>query len=597
MNLKKNLIQIFSFFKPLRGAVFVQILLLILLSLVSVIWPYYFGKIIDAITSGAPTNIILDYIVILSIFLILTSIFVIFRGVHETKYIHIQAENILKQVSIKKMTELSVGQHVRSDSGFKQSALEEGSGAVQQVFFSINYDILPSFVKYIIIASTVAFISPIIAVTTVLISVFQFALYQKVNLAHLDKWRKWREHNLEVSRWNSEIIRLITQIIFRGASKEIIKDQDIKLKNLQKDFEKVWLPYEVKTSSIQFIGDINLITVIALGVLSVSVWNTLTVGALVALLTYTMRMVYNIEGIYGTFRRLAMLWPKTEKFFDILELKNDIKEIKNPKQINESKNGYSIQFKNITFSHVEADEVKNEKKVKNKIKALNDVSFEIQEGEVCAIVGRSGAGKTTIINLLLRAFDPDKGEILISGIELKKLHLEKYRQKVGIVEQDVILQNTTLRDNILFGMSEEENKKWTDEKLIQLAKLTRIDQFFDRLGDKPFETVVGERGVKLSGGQRQRVGIARALAVNPAILIFDEATSSLDGENEKAIHDAMRDAFKGRTVIVIAHRLSTVRHADKIICVDGGKIAGIGKHDELYESCLPYKTLVDIQSE
>ncbi len=597
MQIFKDLRRIFIFFRPLKWAIIIQISILVCSSLAAIVWPYYFGKIIDALIQGNKIEDIYKYILFLSSALFGTSIFSLLRNIHETKNTHLQAENLLKEVSIKKMTELSVGQHTRSDSGFKESVLNQGSNAVQQTFFSINYDILPNFIRYTGHAIAVCFISPIIGAISISISIFQFILYQKINISQLDRWRKYREHNLEVGRWHSETVRLITQIIFRGVSKKISKDQNKKLSDLQKDFEETWVPYDIKASSVSFLGDINLIIVITFGVLSVTNWNILTIGSVTALLTYSMRMVFGIEGIYGTFRRLSMVWPQIEKFFNILDLENDIKEIKNPKQINESKNGYSIQFKNITFSHVEADEVKNEKKVKNKIKALNDVSFQIQEGEVCAIVGRSGAGKTTIINLLLRAFDPDKGEILISGIELKKLHLEKYRQKVGIVEQDVVLQNTTLRDNILFGMSEEENKKWTDEKLIQLAKLTRIDQFFDRLGDKPFETVVGERGVKLSGGQRQRVGIARALAVNPAILIFDEATSSLDGENEKAIHDAMRDAFKGRTVIVIAHRLSTVRHADKIICVDGGKIAGIGKHDELYESCLPYKTLVDIQSE
>lgn len=597
MNIFKDLKRIFIFFKPLWKPIAAQLVILISLALVAIAWPYYFGKIIDGVTSGASFDEISKYLLFMSISLLGTSLFVMLRNINETKFIHLQAENLLKQISINKMTELSVGQHTRSDSGFKQSALDQGSNAVQQVFFSINYDILPTFIRYIGFATAVTVISPLIGIVSIGISVIQFFLYQRLNISHINRWRRWRENSLEFNRWNSEIIRLITQIIFRGSSREVAKTQKNKINFLQKEFEKTWLPYDIKASSIQIIGDINLILVVGIGVLSITTWNTLTVGAVVAILTYANKMTGNIEGIYGTFRRLSMTWPQVEKFFNILDLKNDIKEIKNPKEIPETKNGYSIEFKNISFSHVESDEIKDEEKKKHKVKALDDVNFKIEEGEVCAIVGRSGAGKTTIINLLMRAFDPDNGKILISDIELKKLNLEKYRKKVGIVEQEVILQNTTLKDNILFGLSEEEQSKWSENKLIQLAKMARIDQFFDRLGEKPFEALVGERGIKLSGGQRQRVGIARALSINPAILIFDEATSSLDGENEKAIHDAMKDAFKGRTVIVIAHRLSTVRHADKIICLEGGKIAGIGKHHELYENCLPYKTLVDIQSE
>jgi ATP-binding cassette subfamily B protein len=600
MKLRNNLTKIFLFFRPLWKSIVAQLVILISLALVAVAWPYYFGKIIDGVTSGASFDEISKYLLFMSISLLGTSVFVMLRNVNETKFIHLQAENLLKQISINKMTELSVGQHTRSDSGFKQSALDQGSNAVQQVFFSINYDILPTLIRYIGFSTAVTLISPLIGIVSIGISAFQFFLYQRLNISHIDKWRKWRENSLEFGRWNSEIIRMITQVIFRGASKEVSKSQKNKIDVLQKEFEKTWLPYDIKASLIQVLGDINLILVVTIGVLSITSWNVLTVGAVVSILTYANKMIGNIEGIYGTFRRLSMTWPQVEKFFDILDLENDVKEIKNPKKLEAVEGGFSINFENITFSHTEFDEIKDDKtqeKVKHKMKALDDVSFEISAGEVCAIVGRSGAGKTTIINLLLRAFDPDHGKIKINEIELKKLSLENYRRKVGIVEQDVILQNTSLKDNILFGLSDEEKEKWNDDKLKKLAKITRIDQFFDRLGENPFNAVVGERGIKLSGGQRQRVGIARALAVDPAILIFDEATSSLDGENEKAIHDAMKDAFKGRTVIVIAHRLSTVRHADKIICVESGKIAGIGNHDELYENCDPYKTLVDIQSE
>lgn len=590
MNLISNLTKIFKFFKPLKWAIIFQLVLIVLFSAVALAWPYYFGKIIDGLTQGLSFEQLKTYLIIFIASVFGTTLVSLWRDVNETKNIQFQAENLLKKVSLMKMTSLSVGQHVRTDSGFKQSVLDQGQNAVSQIFFSLNYDIMPSLLRMVFIVSAMIFISPVIGLVVLGISVLQFSIYQYLNYLQLDKWRKFRDHRVETDRWNSEIIRIVTSIIFRGATKKSLDDQSEKLDKLKTHYQKTWVPYEIKTGLIALIGDLNLIIMVVLAIFSVSSWNILTVGAMVTLLTYGLRLVGIVEGIYRTFRRLAFQWPQVEKFFEILEIENDIKEVKNPKVLEAKENGYSIKFDGVSFSHSNDDE-------KVDLKALDNVSFEINAGEVCAIVGRSGAGKTTIINLLLRAFDPDKGKIKIEDVELKKLSLEAHRKNIGIVEQEVILQNTSLRENILFGLSEEEKSTWTDEKLVELAKITRIDQFFDRLGEKPFDAVVGERGIKLSGGQRQRVGIARALSVNPEILIFDEATSSLDGENEKAIHDAMKDAFKNRTVIVIAHRLSTVRHADKIICMEKGKIAGIGNHDELYATCPEYKSLVDIQSE
>lgn len=590
MNLVSNLTKIFKFFKPIKWAIIFQLFLIIVYSAIALIWPFYFGKIVDGITSGKSFSEISNYLWFFVASLVGTSLISVIRNVNEMGYIQKQSENLLQAISLKKMTEISVGQHVRTDSGFKQSVLDQGRGAVAQIFFSLNYDIFPGIFRLIFMFGAMIFISPLIGVVVLFMSLFQFYIYQVINFRHLQTWRDFRDHRIEVDRWNSEMIRIVTSIIFRGATKKSLLDQDKKLDDLLKHFQRTWVPYEIKTGLVNLIGDVTLITIVVLSILSVTTWDTLTVGAVVTLLTYGLRMTGFVESVYHTFRRMAFQWPQVEKFFEILEIENDIKEVKNPKVLEAKENGYSIKFENVTFSHSNDDE-------KVDLKALDKVSFDINAGEVCAIVGRSGAGKTTIINLLLRAFDPDKGKIKIEDVDLKKLSLEAHRKNIGIVEQEVILQNTTLRENILFGLSEEEQVIWTDEKLIDLAKITRIDQFFDRLGEKPFDAIVGERGIKLSGGQRQRVGIARALSVNPEILIFDEATSSLDGENEKAIHDAMKDAFKNRTVIVIAHRLSTVRHADKIICMDKGKVVGIGKHEDLYENCPPYKSLVDIQSE
>jgi ATP-binding cassette subfamily B protein len=266
-----------------------------------------------------------------------------------------------------------------------------------------------------------------------------------------------------------------------------------------------------------------------------------------------------------------------------------------------------VQFKNVSFSYpkrryLESDDEDeqdsfdwsgSEMKNKQDTAALHSVSFSVPAGARAAIVGSSGAGKSTIVHLLLRAYDPDKGHILIDGVDICDVNLSQYRRQVGIVEQQVALFDNTLRYNICFGRNEDD-PVLSDEELQRIARISRVDGFMHKL-EKGFDTIIGEKGVKLSGGERQRVGIARALAKDPRILIFDEATSNLDTENEHLIQESMKDASKGRTTIVIAHRLSTVQDADQIIVLGEGKVVGIGTHKQLLRTCAQYKMLVKHQ--
>jgi ABC-type multidrug transport system fused ATPase/permease subunit len=262
----------------------------------------------------------------------------------------------------------------------------------------------------------------------------------------------------------------------------------------------------------------------------------------------------------------------------------------------------NISFNNVSFAYPQvatddeekdgdADDEDESADGENKEQkgVMRDVSFTIEAGKTVAIVGHSGAGKTTIVNLLLRGYDPDQGMITIDGTDLRTLDHKAYLALIGYVPQHVELFDETLRYNLEFA---RHGTPATDEEIDRVAAMCRIDQFYDRLGEKKFDTLIGENGVKLSGGERQRVGIARALLKNPELLIFDEATSSLDTKNEALIHEALREALKGRTGIIIAHRLSTIRDADKIIAMDGGRVVGVGSHDELLATCPPYAELI-----
>ena len=274
--------------------------------------------------------------------------------------------------------------------------------------------------------------------------------------------------------------------------------------------------------------------------------------------------------------RIQTGYASAERIFSLLDTPKDIIERSNPLQL-KSFNKH-IEFKNLSFEYEQSEGL-----------VLSNINFKINKGEVVAIVGPSGAGKSTIADLIPRFYDPKDGEILIDQENIKKLSLASLRKNMGIVTQDVILFNDTIKNNIAYAQP-----KATMESIINACKAANALEFIEEIPEG-FEAIIGERGVKLSGGQKQRIAIARALLKNPPILILDEATSSLDTESEKKVQTAIEALLKDRTALIIAHRLSTVQTANKIITIEKGRISEIGTHDELYSNDGLYRKLYDIQ--
>ena len=221
---------------------------------------------------------------------------------------------------------------------------------------------------------------------------------------------------------------------------------------------------------------------------------------------------------------------------------------------------------------------------------LQDIDLDVEPGQTVALVGRSGAGKTTLCNLVARFYDPTAGSIRLDGVDLRELPVETYRGLLGIVEQDVFLFDGTIVENIGYGLRN------TSLRAIEQAAIAANADGFIRGLEQGYDTLIGERGVRLSGGQRQRLAIARALLANPRVLILDEATSNLDSESERLIHDSLEQLMRGRTSFVIAHRLSTIVRADKIVVMDQGRIVEIGTHAELMASSGRYRQMVELQT-
>ena len=265
-----------------------------------------------------------------------------------------------------------------------------------------------------------------------------------------------------------------------------------------------------------------------------------------------------------------------ERIFRLLDTEPQIVEIKNPIKLDKFKT--SLEFKDVHFEYQEGSEL-----------VLDSISFKINKGEVVALVGPSGSGKSTIADLIPRFYDATSGEITIDGNNIKNISLSSLRNNMGIVTQEVILFNDSIRNNISYAQGDK-----SDDLIKEAAKAANALDFIENTPNG-FETVVGERGVKLSGGQKQRIAIARALLKNPSILILDEATSALDTESEKKVQTAIESLMKDRTALVIAHRLSTVQKADKIIVIENGKVAETGSHETLFEKNGIYRRLYDLQ--
>ena len=271
---------------------------------------------------------------------------------------------------------------------------------------------------------------------------------------------------------------------------------------------------------------------------------------------------------------LAQAKVSAGKVFEVLEEQNDIKDNEKAKDI-EIKG--DIDFQNVFFGY----------KAYNPV--LKDISFSIKQGEMIGVVGHSGVGKSTLINLIMRLYDPTAGVIKIDGMDIKDISQTSLRSQVGVVLQETFLFSGTVLENIRYAKPDA-----TFEEIITAAKIANCHSFITRMPDG-YNTIVGERGYSISGGERQRIAIARAILHDPKILILDEATASLDTETEKQIQDALDRLIAGRTTIAIAHRLSTLANADRLIVLDKGKVAEIGSHNELLKNKGVYYNLVMAQ--
>lgn len=318
-----------------------------------------------------------------------------------------------------------------------------------------------------------------------------------------------------------------------------------------------------------------LVIVILIGYGGVRVASgTLTAGSLVAIIIYMFQIIVPFSQMATSFSALQKALGATERIGEMLNLRTEEKqEGRNLEEALED-----IKLKDISFSY------------NNETPILRDINLRIPKGKTTAFVGPSGGGKTTLFSLLERFYKPTSGSITIGEENIDSFTLSSWRKAISYVSQESPIMSGTIRENICYGVGREVS----DEEVKEAAKLANAKEFIDNLSDG-FHTEVGERGIKLSGGQRQRIAIARALIRDPQILFLDEATSNLDSSSEHLVQQALNRLMKGRTTLIIAHRLSTVVHADQLVVIEKGEISGVGTHEELLKNHDLYQKLVQQQ--
>ena len=596
MNNKLFFKKIASFFRPFKFYLIIIVSLLILIQLIGTLSPYLFGKAVDAVIHNN-ARLAFTFLSVSFVVSLLQSVFLWWgKESFELKHLDDHIEKTLSVESLGKNFDYSIGQHINEHSGVKQNVITKGQSSLQNLMYAILYNILPAGLQVLVTLIVLTIFDWKIAVVALVFTAVYIDISLRRNKKFFPVIESIRKKNQSQGKLSSELYRNSTLVISEGQEAKTVSDFDVSATETANFSTSGWLRFLKPFYLHKTLIVTGQYLTLALGVYLILIGKH-SAGMFVTLFSWTSSIFGNLQMIMNTQRQMLFQMVEVKKMFDLFDIKPDINPNENGVTVEKLEG--KIEFKDVSFAYPyrksakEEEEEEIESSGKKEDHTVSHVNLVIPGGAKVGFVGVSGSGKSTIVNLMRRFYDPTEGEIRIDDVPLKEINLHWLRSRIGNVEQKIDLFDRSIKDNILFGLP--ANADVPEEKLQKAVEDASLTEFVEKLKDHGLDTVIGEGGIKVSGGERQRIGIARALIKDPKILIFDEATSALDSINEKLIHDAINRSAQGRTTIIIAHRLSTVMDADIIFVVAKGKIVAQGTHKELEKSSEDYRELIKNQ--
>jgi len=570
----KTLKTFYGFLFKYKKRFFCFVFVLVVGVILGNLTPYIYKLLIDAVPSQ--NYDLLIKIVFLFIGVRIASNFLISTSYQLGNKPLFFADRDAKIAIFRRIQDLDFAFHVNKSTGALISVFKRGGHAFAGLFYDIHHGIFHTMIALCVILVFFGKIMPILIIFTLLVFFINiiagyFLIRNNINKRKAFNKAEDRMSGIIVDN----LINYETVKFFAQEQKEESRLQK-ESKNWISDRWAYSISFRLMTIVVGTISNLGILVIFYTAVRKLSMGD-ISIGDLMMVAAFTTTFYYQFFELLWRFRDMVKNFTDVEKYFAILDneilIKDPIKPIKPKKIIGD------IKFENIYFNYPE-----------NKQNVLKNINLHIKPDESIAFVGYSGVGKTTLIKLLMRFYDVTKGRILIDGINIKDFTKSQLRSFLGIVPQEPILFNNSIEFNIGYGKPGAKK-----QEIIQVSKIANLHKFINTL-PKKYKTQVGERGIKLSGGQKQRLAIARMLLTDPEIIIFDEATSQLDSESERLIQNALWKIAKNRTVLIIAHRFSTVKRADRIIVLEKGKIVEQGSHEQLIKNNGIYNYLWGLQS-